>query len=105
VRIRRCGGFAGLSVSAELDSATLPADAAGRLERAVAGLPWGRPTAPPSHPDAFRYEVTLPDDPGRGTAVLGEHEVGPDLAPLLDRLAAAGTPDPPAVRRGPAPTG
>jgi hypothetical protein len=31
--------------------------------------------------------------------------VGPDLAPLLDRLAAAGTPDPPAVRRGPAPTG
>jgi hypothetical protein len=95
VRVRRRGGFAGnVSVSAELDTASLPADRAGRLETAVAGLPWGRPAAPPSHPDAFRYEVTLPDDPARGTAVLGEGEAAEDaLAPLLGRLAEAGTLD------------
>jgi hypothetical protein len=83
-----------MSVSAELDTASLPGEGAGRLENAVAGLPWGRPAAPPSHPDAFRYEITLPGDPARGTAVLGEAEAGDDaLAPLLDRLAEAGTVD------------
>jgi hypothetical protein len=100
VRIRRRGGFAGLAVSAELDTAALPADAAGRLERAVAGLPGGRPAAAPPHPDAFRYEVGLPDDPGRGTAVLGERDLDGDLAPLLDRLAEAGLPDPPGRAAG-----
>lgn len=95
VRIRRRGGFAGnISVSAELDTATLPGDGPARLDRAVAALPWGRPAAPPSHPDAFRYEVTLPDDPDRGTAVLGEEQAGHEaLAPLLERLAVAGTVD------------
>jgi hypothetical protein len=93
VAIRRRGGFAGnISVSAELDTATLAGDGAARLDRAVAGLPWGRPAAAPAHPDAFRYEVTLPDDPHRGTAVLGEDEAAQGaLAPLLDRLAEAGT--------------
>jgi hypothetical protein len=92
VLIRRRGGFAGLSVSAELDTTTLPADTAGRLEAAVAALPWGVPAAPPAHPDAFRYEITVPEDPDRGTAALGEDELGDDLVPLLDRLAEAGTP-------------
>jgi len=96
VAIRRRGGFAGnVSVSAELDTATVPGEAAGRLEQAVAGLPWGRPAAPPSHPDAFRYEITLPGDPGRGTAVLAEADAADDaLVPLLDQLARAGTLDP-----------
>jgi emfourin len=95
VRIQRRGGFAGnISVSAELDTTTLTGDGAGRLDQAVAGLPWGRPAAPPSHPDAFRYEITLPDEPDRGTAVLGEAEAGDDaLVPLMDRLAQAGTLD------------
>jgi hypothetical protein len=95
VRITRRGGFAGnVSVSAELDTTTLTGDGAGRLDQAVAGLPWGRPAAPPSHPDAFRYEIRLPDEPDRGTAVLGEAEAGDDaLTPLMDRLAEAGTLD------------
>lgn len=91
VSIRRRGGFAGnIAVGAELETAELP-EAEGRaLESAVERLPWGRPAAPPPHPDAFRYEVALPDDPGRGTAVLGEQDLDDDLgevlAPLLDRL-------------------
>lgn len=95
VSIRRRGGFAGnIAVVGELETAELP-EAQGRaLESAVERLPWGRPPAPPPHPDAFRYEVALPGDPGRGTAVLGEQDLdgglGEDLAPLLERLG----PDP-----------
>ena len=44
-------------------------------------------------PDAFGYELSLPDDAGRGTAVMGEQEAADDaLSPLLDRLRSAGTP-------------
>lgn len=97
VRIRRRGGFAGnITVGADLDTAELPAAAGGSLERAVDRLPWGRPASPAPHPDAFRYEISLPEDPARGTAVLGEGDLdGDDLAPLLDRLAQAGTVEPP----------
>ena len=93
VRIRRRGGFAGnVAFGAVLDTADLPADSAHRLETALAALPWGAPAAAPAHPDAFRYELSLPDDAGRGTAVLGEQEVAADaLSPLLDRLRSAGT--------------
>ena len=35
----------------------------------------GAAAAAPPHPDAFRYEVDLPDEPDRGTAVLREAEV------------------------------
>lgn len=100
IRIRRRGGFAGnVAVAAELETAELPGDQGRRLESAVERLPWGRPAAPPAHPDAFRYELALPDDPDRGTAVLGEQDVhddfGEDLAPLLDRLRSGGTLQPP----------
>lgn len=95
VSIRRRGGFAGVAVGAELETAELP-EAQGRaLEAAVERLPWGRPPTPAAHPDAFSYEVALPGDPGRGTAVLGEQEVEDDLTPLLDRLRSGGVIQPP----------
>jgi hypothetical protein len=95
IGIRRRGGFAGVTVGAELDTASLPADEGRRLDSAVEQLPWGRPPAPAAHPDAFSYEVSLPDDPGRGTVVLGEQDVDDDLAPLLDRLRHGGSLQPP----------
>jgi hypothetical protein len=93
VRIRRRGGIAGnVSLGAELDTAELPADRAAPLDAALGRLPWGAPPPVPAHPDAFRYELSLPDDAGRGTAVLGESEVDDDaFGPLLDRLRSAGT--------------
>ena len=97
VRIRRRGGIAGnVTLGAELDTADLPADRARPLEAALARLPWGGPAPAPAHPDAFRFELSLPDDPGRGAAVLGEQQADDDaLAPLLDRLDSAGTPETP----------
>jgi hypothetical protein len=97
IRIRRRGGFAGnITVGAVLDTADVPADRADLLEAAVDRLPWGGPAPVPSHPDAFRYELSLPDSPDRGTAVLGEDDVDDDaLGPLLDRLRSAGAVEPP----------
>ena len=85
IRVRRVGGIAGnIAVAAELQTADLPADDAARLEEALGALPWGSPAAEPPHPDAFRYEIDLPDEPERGTAVLGEAEMerGMDLLRL-----------------------
>lgn len=87
ISVRRRGGFAGnIAVGTELETAELPEAQGRQLESAVDRLPWGRPAAPPSHPDAFRYEFALPDDPGRGIAVLGEQDLDDGLAPLLERL-------------------
>jgi hypothetical protein len=76
IRVRRVGGIAGnIALAAELETTDLPSEDAARLEGALGGLPWGAPAAEPPHPDAFRYEVDLPDDPERGTAVLGEAQM------------------------------
>jgi len=91
IRIRRVGGFAGnVALGAELDTTRLPSGDATRLEAAVAGLPWGAGAAAPPHPDAFRYEVDLPDQPERGTAVLQEGQLTGDLDGLRTHLQQYG---------------
>jgi hypothetical protein len=93
------GGFAGnIAVAAELETAQLPADEATRVEAAVAGLPWGAAAGVPPHPDAFRYEVDLPDERERGTAVLQERQVTGDLDVLRTYLKEHGEVGP--SRRG-----
>ena len=91
IRVRRVGGIAGnIALAAELDTADLPAGEATRLEDALGGLPWGAPAAEPPHPDAFRYEVDLPDEPERGTAVLQEGQLTGDLDGLRTHLQQHG---------------
>lgn len=91
IRIRRVGGFTGnVALTAELDAAGLPTADATRLEAAVHGLPWGAPASAPPHPDAFRYEVYLPESPDKGTAVLQEPELTGDLEPLRVQLEQHG---------------
>ncbi|TFV89121.1 protealysin inhibitor emfourin [Blastococcus sp. CT_GayMR16] len=91
IRVRRVGGIAGnIALAAELDTAQLPASDATRLEGALEALPWGAPAGVPPHPDAFRYEVDLPDEPGRGTAVLEESDVGGDMDLLRTHLQSDG---------------
>lgn len=94
------GGIAGnVALAAELETSGLPSPDASRLEAAVTGLPWGGGDVAPARPDAFRYEVDLPDEPGRGTAVLDETGLEGDLAPLRSHLQQNGTVEP-ARRRG-----
>ena len=59
VKLRRTGGFAGISTNAEVDSDRLPPERAGELESLVGSL-----TAPDQQPspharDAQRYELTI----------------------------------------------
>jgi hypothetical protein len=91
IRIRRVGGFAGnVALGAELDTGERPPEEAQRLEAALNELRWGAPASAPPHPDAFRYEVDLPDDPQKGTAVLQEPELTGDLEPLRVQLKEHG---------------
>ena len=95
IRVRRVGGIAGnIALAAELETGQLPPDDAARLEQALGGLPWGAPAAEPPHPDAFRYEVDLPDEPDRGTAVLGEQEMERGMALLRTQLKRDGVVEP-----------
>lgn len=91
IRVRRVGGFAGnVALGAELETSQRSPEEAARLEAAVHGLRWGAPASAPPHPDAFRYEVDLPDSPDKGTAVLQEPELSGDLEPLRLQLKEHG---------------
>jgi hypothetical protein len=95
IRVRRLGGIAGnVALATELDTADLAADDAARLEEALGALPWGAPAAEPPHPDAFRYEVDLPDEPAHGTAVLGEAEMERGMELLRVQLKRDGVVEP-----------
>ena len=90
-----------MALAAEVETAELPSAEATRLEEAVGALPWGAAAGEPPHPDAFRYEVDLPDRPEQGTAVLQEREVTGDLDVLKVQLKDHGSVEP-ARRPGPA---
>jgi hypothetical protein len=103
IRVRRVGGFTGnIALAAELETAGLPSADATRLEQALDALPWGASAEEPPHPDAFRYEVDLPDRPERGTAVLQEGQVAGDLDVLRAHLLEHGVIEPGGRGKGPA---
>ena len=66
-----------------------PGDCGGLLDSTAA--------AAPSHPDAFQYEISVPES-GR-SVVVGEHELPSELDPLRQRLSQGGQAEPPS-RRG-----
>jgi hypothetical protein len=91
IRVRRVGGIAGnIALAAELETAQLPPDDAARLEELVPGLPWDTEAGAPPHPDAFRYEVELPDEPDRGRAVLEESDLTGDRDLLRAHVQRSG---------------
>lgn len=99
--MRRLGGIAGnMALAAVLDTGELAGSEATRLEAVLADLPWGQPAAAPPYPDAFRYEVDVPDDPARGTAVLQENQLTGDLDLLRDHLTTHGVVEPAQRRPG-----
>jgi hypothetical protein len=91
VEVSRSGGFAGLALRGEVDTATLPEPAATTVADVLQTLPFDQPPAPPQHPDSFRYEITVIDHSGRRTAVLDEAQVPAELRPILDAAVAAGS--------------
>ena len=90
ISFERSGGFAGLTLTAELDTASLPADDADQVQKMVeaAGffqLPASIPAAARGA-DAFQYVVTV-EDQGRRHTVRTTDLAAPDaLRSLLQHL-------------------
>jgi len=86
----RSGGFAGILLTANLDSKTLPVDELSVLEREVADasffdLPEKLLPAAPV-PDGFEYEITVDSSNQTHTVRVGEPLVAESLRPLIDHL-------------------
>jgi emfourin len=59
IGLTRSGGFAGITLHREIDTALLPPAERGEIEQLVARA---RTQTPPTHhamPDAFEYEITI----------------------------------------------
>src|SRR5690349_5252023 len=60
VRVARTGGFAGIPLTAEVDSTTVPTDQAAELRRLVGDLEQPMPAQPtPPVPDGFHYAIDV----------------------------------------------
>ena len=93
VSFERTGGFAGMRMTAALDSDSLSPDEQRDLRDMIetAGffqLP-KRIIAPTPGADRFIYRVTVEAEGQRHTVEMGEAAIPPPLRPLLERLTTA----------------
>lgn len=92
VHITRRGGIAGIPLSAEFDTGTLDVEQAALVEKAVMQIVRSQDATrrPPPHPDAFEYEIALPE---HGEAArIAESDMPAELRPLMKKLAPRGKP-------------
>jgi Emfourin len=89
LKVRRLGGIAGVALRSHVDTTELPTDEAAGIERAIRDRAGQTPPAPP-RPDAFRYEISAPDEPELDDLILHEHEVPPELRGLVESLKSSG---------------
>ena len=89
LRIRRLGGIAGVTLRSHLDTAELPPEEAAGVEGAVRERSGQAPATSP-RPDAFRYEISAPDEPELGHLVFHEQEVPAELQGLIESLKSSG---------------
>ena len=92
INFERTGGFAGMRLSATIDTAALPADQASALQGAIDAahffdLPAQIP-APPQVADQFHYHVTIEAEGKRHTVDAGEASGSPALQELHQQLTS-----------------
>jgi hypothetical protein len=96
VHLVRSGGFAGITVQARVDSATLPAEEAKELAALLDRLDLADLSERASYPtrgaDRFNYDLTIQRGESRYHVALPENAVPPDLRPLLTWLLRHATP-------------
>jgi len=90
IRFERAGGFAGMRIEASLDTGSLPAEEAQKLQDLVkaAGffdLPEKFP-APKRGADYFQYKLEVEKEGKKHTIEVSEPAVPPALRPLLESL-------------------
>lgn len=95
IRFERSGGFANISLKAEIDSAELPPERAKELARLVENAhPFDQPAQPASStsmPDQFQYEVTIEDGSRAKTIHTSDDAAPDDLKLLFDFLSQEAT--------------
>jgi hypothetical protein len=96
VHLVRSGGFAGITVQARVDSATLPVEEAKELTALLDRLDLAdlaeRATQPTRGADRFQYDLTIQRGESQTHVSLPENAVPPDLRPLLTWLLRHATP-------------
>ena len=95
VDVVRSGGFAGMSVSGSVDTASLPPAEAEEVTRLVSGLDLpalaaGPSLAPARGADRFQYDVTISRGPDSSFLSLPESAVPESLRPLLSLVLRHG---------------
>ena len=86
----RTGGFAGMRLAAQIDTAALPADQARALQDSIEAahffdLPARIPAAP-EVADQFHYHVAMEAEGKQHTVDVGEASASPALQELLQQL-------------------
>jgi emfourin len=87
--VRRLGGIAGVTLRTPVDTTDLPPEEADAVERTIRDRA-GSPPSPSPHPDAFRYEISAPDERELTPIVLHEHEIPPELRGLVQAVKSSG---------------
>jgi hypothetical protein len=90
IDFERTGGFAGMRLSATIDTVTLAPDQARGLQDLIEAarffdLPARIPT-PPQVADQFNYRVTIEAESRQHTVEVGEASASPALQALLQQL-------------------
>jgi hypothetical protein len=88
VRVTRRGGLTGIPLRGELETTELPSEQARLAEAALVELPLTTEARPPTHPDAFQYDIELP---GGHVLTVDESELSDVLQPLIQAALAHGT--------------
>ena len=90
IQFERSGGFGGLLVRANIDTASLPAEEADKLEKMVAeadffSLP-AHISSPSPGADQFQYKISIEEGDRRHTVETSDQAAPDSLWPLLREL-------------------
>jgi hypothetical protein len=90
IRFERSGGFAGVTVHTDVDTAELPEDEAVAYHGLLAGLDLAALAHPAAaragRPDRFQYDIDIRVGDQSYQLSYGEQELPAQLRPLVDRL-------------------
>jgi hypothetical protein len=88
IGFERSGGFAGLTIGTDVDTADLPADEARELERLVEKIEasGAGESAAAGKPDRFQYDLTIKRGTESRHVRLAEHELTAEGRELVKRL-------------------
>ena len=89
ITVERSGGFTGVPLTIQVDTATLPTDKAAQLQKLVEAADFFHlPPLParPAQPDRYEYEITVQEGDRQHQITCGEVTVPAPLKPLLGWL-------------------